>query len=97
MPNIADAFMKSLGLSAETHRGVVERLGRALLRTDEGGHKWRYDADSLLHRLRRAGFAQIQASQCRQGKCGVAAALDNQPRSSVYIEAQKPGGSARWT
>jgi hypothetical protein len=90
-PTIADAFMTSLGLPLEKeHHGVLERLVRAVLRTDEGGHKWMYDAESLMQRLRQTGFIDIQSVGYRQGSCEAAAALDNQPRSTVYIEAVKP-------
>ena len=89
---IADAFMTSLGLPLEQRRApVLERLVRGVLRTDEGGHRWMYDAESLMQRAHEAGFTDVRPVAYRQGRCKAAAALDNQPRSSIYVEARKPG------
>jgi SAM-dependent methyltransferase len=89
-PTIADAFMASLYLGIEKPpRSAIRRFARWLLRSDEGGHRWMYDAASLIHRMQQAGFAEVQAHAYREGRSG-AEDMDTQPRSTVYIEGRKP-------
>jgi predicted SAM-dependent methyltransferase len=90
-PTIADAFLESLKMRHAQPRGrPFERFARRLLMTDEGGHRWMYDADSLAYRMRESGFVDIETVAFQEGRCNAAAALDSRPRGSLYIEGRKP-------
>jgi len=91
-PTIADAFVRSLELQRQERAyGRFERLARHALRTDDGGHRWMYDAESLGYRMRAAGFTDIESAGFQKGRCQAAAAMDTQSRSSIYLEGRKPG------
>lgn len=87
---LADAYLD--GLFSRGHRspGPVERLARAALRTEDGGHKWMYDAESLGQRLREAGFVEVQQVARGEGRDPDAAALDVRSAHGLHFEAIKP-------
>ena len=86
---IADAFVESLHLRARPKGGQFERLVRWLLRTDEGGHRWMYDGESMCYRIAQAGFRDVSVCGYREGRCQDAVMMDSRPVDSVHIEATK--------
>jgi predicted SAM-dependent methyltransferase len=86
---IADAFMESI--SSPTRReNIVRRLASRMLRTDDGGHKWMYDAESLIARLRSVGFVDIERVGFREGKNREIAMLDHRSPHHIHVETFKP-------
>ena len=86
----ADAFLDALLLRPYRTGSAPERLFRRIVRSDEEGHRWMYDATSMTRRLRDAGFAEIQVVDYQQGRDPEVAALDFRPRDSLHIEAVRP-------
>jgi predicted SAM-dependent methyltransferase len=87
---IADGFVAWLAMRAEKKGGLLERLARRVMRTDEGGHRWMYDAESLTQRLAAAGFAEVTVQEHGISINPEAAALDSRPHDSLHIDAIKP-------
>lgn len=86
---LADAFVRSLYLRSVPKGRLPERLVRRLLRTDEGGHRWMYDGESMSHVIAAAGFRNVRVRAFGEGDEPVAAARDSRPHDSVHIEAVK--------
>lgn len=86
---IADAFVETF-YSPEIRENIVRRFASRLLRTNDGGHKWMYDAESLIARLRSAGFVDVARVDFREGKIREAAALDHRSPQHIHVEAFKP-------
>jgi len=86
---LADAFVRSLHLRSVPKGRLPERLVRRALRTDEGGHHWMYDGESLSHVIAAAGFRDVRVRAFGEGDHAVAAALDARPKDSVHVEAVK--------
>jgi SAM-dependent methyltransferase len=89
--SLADGFVDWLALRPAEKGGRLERLGRRLLHTDEDGHKWMYDGESVVQRLTAQGFVDACVVEFRQGRCTSAARLDSRPHDSVHVEARKRG------
>ena len=92
---IADAFMTTFYDRAQVPRGSIERLMRGILRTEDGGHKWMYDAESLRYRLERASFIEIQQVRRGEGREPSAAGLDSRSAHGLHFEAIKPRSTRR--
>jgi len=86
---LGDAFVGSLYLRSVPKGRLLERLARRLLRTDEGGHQWMYDGESMSSLITRAGFRDVRIRPFGEGDHAAAAALDWRPRDSVHVEAVK--------
>jgi len=86
---IADAFIDTLYLRPAPKGGRLERTIRAVLRTDDGGHKWMYDAESLILRVRRAGFTDVERVAAGSGRDPETAKLDSRSTQHVHLEAFK--------
>lgn len=86
---MADAFIESLGVRQAPASGRALGLVRRLLRADDGGHKWMYDAESLLLRLRDAGFEDARRVAFGEGNDREAARLDNRSPFHLHVEAFK--------
>ncbi len=57
-----------------------------------GGHKWMYDAGSLIHRLREAGFVEAERVAFREGRNMDVARLDTRSAFHLHAEAFKHPG-----
>lgn len=86
---LADAFVRSLYLRSVPKGRLPERLARRVLRTDEGGHQWMYDGESMSRLIARAGFRDVRVRAYGEGDHAAAAALDWRPHDSVHVEAVK--------
>ncbi len=86
---IADAFIDTLYLRPAPKGGRLERTIRAVLRTDDGGHKWMYDAESLILRVQRAGFTDIERVAAGSGRDPETAKLDSRSPQHIHLEAFK--------
>lgn len=87
---IGDAFMTTFYKRHVVRRGRLERLARRVLRTEDGGHKWMYDAESLRDRLAYAGFVDIKQVTRGEGREPSAAQLDHRSAHGLHFEAVKP-------
>lgn len=86
---IADAFLESLYFRPPPNAGLGRRAIQRVLRSDDGGHKWMYDADSLMLRLREAGFTDAQRVPFREGRNREVAELDTRSPFHLHVEAFK--------
>jgi predicted SAM-dependent methyltransferase len=86
---MADLFVESLHLRTRPKGNAIERLLRRVLRTDEGGHRWMYDGDSMSRRLGDAGFRDIRIRRFRDSSHPEMGLLDARERDSVFVEAIK--------
>lgn len=86
---IADAFLELLYFRPSPHVNPVARAIRRVLRSDDGGHKWMYDAESLMLRLQEAGFTGAQRVSFREGRDREVAKLDTRSPFHLHIEAFK--------
>ena len=86
---IGDAFMTTFYEPHAVRRRRLERLTRRVLRTEDGGHKWMYDAESLRHRLTSAGFIEIKQVARGEGREPSAAQLDHRSAHGLHFEAVK--------
>jgi hypothetical protein len=84
---IADSFILWLAMRGEPVGGRLERAARRLLRTDEAGHQWMYDGESMILRMRRAGFREVVVQRYRVSHSSAAAELDSRELDSVHIDA----------
>ena len=90
---IADAYMEELAFHTPPKGGVLERMVRRGLRTEDGGHKWMYDGESLAHRCRNAGFIEVRRVTYGEGRDQEAAQLDTRSSFHVHLEAFKDPGA----
>jgi hypothetical protein len=60
------------------------------MRSDDGGHKWMYDEESLTQRLADAGFVDFRRVPRGEGRDAEAAALDGRGGYPLHMEAVKP-------
>lgn len=86
---IGDAFVRALHLRPDPRGRRVERAVRKVARTDDGGHRWMYDAESMAGRLVDAGFRDVEVLAYRESRDAAAAKLDSRPRDSLHIEGRK--------
>jgi SAM-dependent methyltransferase len=86
---IGDAFVETLYLHPERTGNRFERAVRVVLRTDDGGHKWMYDSESLILRVRRAGFSDVERVAAGSGRDAEAAKLDSRSPQHIHLEAFK--------
>jgi predicted SAM-dependent methyltransferase len=86
---LADAYMRELLALGPPKGGPAERLVRRALRTEDGGHKWMYDGESLLEHCRRAGFEDARRVGFREGRDRETAQLDTRSPFHVHVEAFK--------
>ncbi len=86
---IADGFVSWMSLRSGRKGGTLERLIRRVMRTDENGHEWMYDGESMSYRISRAGFRDPMVRPYRVGGSTAAAELDWREFDSVHIEAIK--------
>jgi SAM-dependent methyltransferase len=91
-PELADAFLESLGLRKARDPSRFLRASRHLLRAGAGGHRWMYDTESLLMRLEEAGFADARRVPFREGQDHAVAQLDSRSSFHLHVEACKRGG-----
>lgn len=56
-------------------------------------HMYIFDFDDMAALLTAAGFLHPRKLAFRQGRCPELERLDNNPDVSLYVEAEKPGGS----
>ncbi len=87
-PESADRFMESLSLHAV---GNPPPFFNRILERWTTGHQWMYDYESLAHKLREAGFKEVQ--KCEAGKSDMAdihlfSGEVTHP-DSIYLEAKK--------
>jgi SAM-dependent methyltransferase len=83
----ADAFLESLDFRPAPRGGIATRALRRALRSDDGGHKWMYDEDSLILRLREIGFRDVRRVPFGEGRDTEAARLDSRSPFHVHVEA----------
>ncbi len=81
--------MEALTCTVARKGGRLERLIRRALRTEDGGHKWMYDGDSLIQRCHAAGFTDVGRVAYGEGRDREAAALDTRYALHVHLEAFK--------
>jgi predicted SAM-dependent methyltransferase len=85
---LGDSYMRHLLEHRPAPKGrLPERLVRRLLRTEDGGHKWMYDTESLIARCRQAGFEDVQQVAFREGRDAETAQLDSRLPQDVHVEA----------
>jgi ubiquinone/menaquinone biosynthesis C-methylase UbiE len=84
---IADGYVRWLAMRTGEKGGRAERLLRRALRSDEGGHRWMYDGESMAQRLREVGFRDVQIRPFGESSSPAAAALDSRPHDSVHLDA----------
>lgn len=66
------------------------RLVKWALRTDDGGHKWLYDEESLRARMEKAGFREIERVKKGESRDPEAGKLDIRSDYHVHMEAIRP-------
>jgi predicted SAM-dependent methyltransferase len=86
---IGDALMDGLLQRPRRHK-PLRRLASRLLRSDDGGHRWMYDQDSLAHLVRQAGFRDVERVAFGQGRDADTAELDTRSAFHIHLEALKP-------
>jgi predicted SAM-dependent methyltransferase len=86
-PALADTLARSLyGESRKPEKLPVRTLKR-VLRSDDGGHKWMYDEESLRGHLERAGFHDIVRTERGVSRDPEAGALDIGRDIHLHMEA----------
>jgi SAM-dependent methyltransferase len=93
-----DAFIEALGfpLYAQPSRpGRLDRIARKTLRIEADGHRWMYDAESLLLRLREAGFPDADRVGFQEGRDAEVAQLDSRSAFHIHAEAIKSSYAAK--
>ncbi len=88
-PTIGDAFVETLYLRRASQGNLLERAVRRGLRTDDDGHKWMYDAESLTLRVHQAGFRDVERVNAGVGRDSETAQLDSRSPQHVHLEAFK--------
>jgi SAM-dependent methyltransferase len=83
----ADAFLEALNFRPAPRGGIVTRALRRALRSDDGGHKWMYDEESLILRLREIGFRDVCRVTFGEGRNAEASRLDSRSPFHVHVEA----------
>lgn len=86
---MADGFVTWLAMQHPSKGGRIERAVRRVMRTDEEGHKWMYDGESMGQRISEAGFRDVTVRPFGNSTSDAAARLDSRPRDSVHIDAVK--------
>ena len=91
----ADVFnMKLLAHSERAHRGSLPYRLYASLK-DFHSHKWMYDADSLAHYMREAGFVEVAPREVHDSRVAGIEAVERRERvvdgMGVAVEGVKSG------
>jgi SAM-dependent methyltransferase len=87
---IADAFCDGMYGGTRGRERLLRRTAKRVMRSDDGGHKWMYDEESLTRRLADAGFVEIRRVPRGEGRDADAAALDVRGGYHLHMEALKP-------
>jgi predicted SAM-dependent methyltransferase len=93
LPTVGDAFIEGLGFTEATDNPApfITRVMRRAMGMD-GGHRWLYDAESLLHLLREAGFQSARRVPFGEGASAEAASMDTRSAFHLHVEAAKTAG-----
>lgn len=86
---LADGFVAWLAMQTSSKGGRIERAVRRVLRTDEAGHMWMYDGESMSRRIAEAGFSDVAIRLFGESSSDAAAQLDSRPHDSVHVDAIK--------
>lgn len=82
---IADHLARDLYMP-RGHESIVRRALKRLLRSDDGGHKWLFDEESLKARLEKAGFRDVHRTAFGESADPSTGALDIRNAENLHME-----------
>lgn len=87
---LADILAHDLYGGSRKPEPLLKRTAKRVMRSDDGGHKWMYDEESLRVRLEQIGFVEVERKPRGESRDPTAAALDDRSDFHIHMEAVKP-------